>query len=197
MTAKAIDGKAAAADLRAAIGDEVTRFRATTGRAPGLAVVLVGDAVDLHNPKTLRASAGSAFHVPVAVEPDPVRAVEAARAAGLTVLAYGAVNLKRDVPLPDSFGSIELDGEAERKIGFNAGIMFRPSEKFSLGLNYRSKIDAQVKGGDVTFTGIAPGSAPGFVAMQLLGGALAVGAIVVLYPDADRLADARIGDTRP
>lgn len=79
--------------------------------------------------------------------------------AGLTVLAYGAVNLQRDVPLPDSFGHIELDGEAERKIGFNAGVMFRPSEKFSLGINYRSKIDAEVKDGDVTFTGIDPNSA--------------------------------------
>jgi long-chain fatty acid transport protein len=79
--------------------------------------------------------------------------------AGLTVLAYGAVNLQRDVPLPDSYGHIELDGEAERKIGFNAGVMFRPSEKFSLGINYRSKIDAEVKDGDVTFTGIDPQSA--------------------------------------
>ncbi len=59
----------------------------TTDAAGGDAVVLAGDAVDLHNPKTLRASAGSAFHVPVAVEADPVRAVEVARAAGLTVLA--------------------------------------------------------------------------------------------------------------
>ncbi|MGY2134641.1 OmpP1/FadL family transporter [Hymenobacter sp. HD11105] len=78
--------------------------------------------------------------------------------AGLTVLAYGAVNLQRDVPLPNSFGHIELDGEAERKVGFNAGVMFRPSEKFSLGINYRSKIDAEVKDGDVTFTGIDPQS---------------------------------------
>jgi long-chain fatty acid transport protein len=79
--------------------------------------------------------------------------------AGLTVLAYGAVNLQRDVPLPDSFGHIELDGKAENKIGFNAGIFFKPSEKFSLGLNYRSKIDAEVKDGDVTFTDIDPNSA--------------------------------------
>jgi TrmH family RNA methyltransferase len=51
------------------------------------AVVLAGSSVDLYNPKTLRASVGSAFHLPVAVEPDPVAAVQAARAAGLTVLA--------------------------------------------------------------------------------------------------------------
>jgi len=38
-----IDGKAAAAALRAEVGAEVIRFRAVTGRAPGLAVVLVGD----------------------------------------------------------------------------------------------------------------------------------------------------------
>ncbi|GAB3300051.1 OmpP1/FadL family transporter [Hymenobacter tenuis] len=74
--------------------------------------------------------------------------------AGLVVLAYGAVNLQRDIPLPDSYGHIELDGKAETKLGFNAGLFFKPSEKFTLGINYRSKIDAQVKDGDVTFSGI-------------------------------------------
>ena len=43
MTARVIDGKAAAATLRAAVGVEVERFRTATGRAPGLAVVLVGE----------------------------------------------------------------------------------------------------------------------------------------------------------
>ena len=43
MTARIIDGKAAAAELRAAIAVEVARFRVATGRAPGLAVVLVGE----------------------------------------------------------------------------------------------------------------------------------------------------------
>lgn len=42
MTAKRIDGKAAARALRERIAVEVSRFRETTGRAPGLAVVLVG-----------------------------------------------------------------------------------------------------------------------------------------------------------
>ncbi len=59
----------------------------TTDAAGGDAVVLAGEAVDLHNPKTLRASAGSAFHVPVAVEPDPDRALAVAREAGLQLLA--------------------------------------------------------------------------------------------------------------
>ena len=43
MTARVIDGKAAAAALRLAVGAEVARFRVATGRAPGLAVVLVGE----------------------------------------------------------------------------------------------------------------------------------------------------------
>jgi len=43
MTAKRIDGKATAAELRARVGVEVSKFRAAIGRAPGLAVVLVGE----------------------------------------------------------------------------------------------------------------------------------------------------------
>ena len=43
MTARIIDGKAAAATLRAEMAGEVARFTAATGRAPGLAVVLVGE----------------------------------------------------------------------------------------------------------------------------------------------------------
>lgn len=42
MTARLIDGKAAAAALRLKVGDEVARFHVAAGRAPGLAVVLVG-----------------------------------------------------------------------------------------------------------------------------------------------------------
>jgi glycerol uptake facilitator-like aquaporin len=40
-----------------------------------------------------------------------------------------------------------------------------------------------------TFAGIAPSSVPMFVLMQLLGAALAIGAVLALYPDADSVAD--------
>ena len=43
MSAQIIDGKAFAAALRARIATHVPAFRAATGRAPGLAVVLVGE----------------------------------------------------------------------------------------------------------------------------------------------------------
>ena len=39
-----------------------------------------------------------------------------------------------------------------------------------------------------TFAGIAPASVPGFIAFQLVGAAIALGAIRVLYPDAPRIA---------
>ncbi|CAN5225315.1 MIP/aquaporin family protein [soil metagenome] len=49
-----------------------------------------------------------------------------------------------------------------------------------------------------TFAGIEPASAPLFIAMQLVGGLLAVGAVLVLYPNADELADdlTRLADDR-
>jgi arsenate reductase len=40
-----------------------------------------------------------------------------------------------------------------------------------------------------TFAGIAPSSVPGFVAFQLVGAAIAIGAIHVLYPDAGDVAE--------
>ena len=43
MTARIIDGRAAAADLRRRVADVTAAFRERTGRAPGLAVVLVGE----------------------------------------------------------------------------------------------------------------------------------------------------------
>ncbi|MBV9529374.1 bifunctional methylenetetrahydrofolate dehydrogenase/methenyltetrahydrofolate cyclohydrolase FolD [Sphingomonas sp.] len=43
MTAKLIDGRAAAARLRGRVAEAAADFRGRTGRAPGLAVVLVGE----------------------------------------------------------------------------------------------------------------------------------------------------------
>ena len=43
MTAKIIDGKAIAADLRAAVASEVSRVHSEHGLQPGLAVVLIGE----------------------------------------------------------------------------------------------------------------------------------------------------------
>ncbi|HEX8330454.1 MAG TPA: outer membrane protein transport protein [Hymenobacter sp.] len=70
--------------------------------------------------------------------------------AGLMILASGSVNLQRAVSLPSAEGRIELDGQTKTGFGVNAGIFFKPSDKLSVGVSYRSKIDAKVEGGDVT-----------------------------------------------
>ena len=50
-------------------------------------VVLAGHSVDAYNPKTVRASVGSLFTLPLALAANPAEAVAAARAGGLVVLA--------------------------------------------------------------------------------------------------------------
>ena len=50
-------------------------------------VIFTGRSVDLYNPKVVRSSTGSIFHVPVAVGADFDSVIERARAAGLQVIA--------------------------------------------------------------------------------------------------------------
>lgn len=51
------------------------------------AVILTGRSVDLYNPKVVRATTGSLFHVPVAVMPELDAVLERVKSAGLQVLA--------------------------------------------------------------------------------------------------------------
>ncbi|HET7357652.1 MAG TPA: RNA methyltransferase [Nocardioidaceae bacterium] len=64
-------------------------------------VLLLGSSVDPYNGKVVRASAGSLFHVPVALAGDPVATVAEVRAAGLQVLAA------------DAGGDTDLDAAAD------------------------------------------------------------------------------------
>jgi methylenetetrahydrofolate dehydrogenase (NADP+)/methenyltetrahydrofolate cyclohydrolase len=79
MTATIIDGKAVAAALREQVAREVAEFTQTTGRAPGLATILVGDdpasAIYVANKRKACAEAGIADHhqhVPAAATMDEV-----------------------------------------------------------------------------------------------------------------------------
>ncbi|MFC7217861.1 TrmH family RNA methyltransferase [Streptomyces polyrhachis] len=65
------------------------------------AVVLTDASVDLYNPKSVRASAGSLFHVPVAVGVPVEQAVAGLRAAGVRIVAA------------DGAGESDLDGELD------------------------------------------------------------------------------------
>lgn len=51
------------------------------------AVILTGRSVDLYNPKVVRATTGSLFHVPVAIMPELDDVLERVKAAGIQVLA--------------------------------------------------------------------------------------------------------------
>lgn len=51
------------------------------------AVILSGRSVDLYNPKVVRATTGSLFHLPVAIAADLASVVEKAKGAGLQVIA--------------------------------------------------------------------------------------------------------------
>ncbi len=87
--------------------------------------------------------------------------------AGLVVLAYGDVDLQRDVPLQSQAGGTfhaQLTGKAEHKLGYNVGILYKPSDMFSIGASYRSAIDAQVKGGNITLTNRPAAAASSFTA---------------------------------
>ena len=65
------------------------------------AVVVSDESVDVYNPKAVRASAGSLFHLPVTVGVPIETAVEQAKAAGLRVLAA------------DGIGALDLDDELD------------------------------------------------------------------------------------
>ena len=70
------------------------------------------------------------------------------------VYGYGQVNLQRDLPISDDkggFANAELKGSGSG-IGYNAGIYYRPIEKLSFGLTYRSGVEMEVKKGTATFT---------------------------------------------
>ena len=67
-------------------GNAGTVIRTADAVAAG-GVVLAGDSVDAYNDKTVRASVGSLFHLPVTVDVPVIEAISAAKAAGFTVLA--------------------------------------------------------------------------------------------------------------
>ena len=78
--------------------------------------------------------------------------------AGLMILVYGNVNLQKDIPLPTGPGHIILDGKAKTQFGYNAGIFFKPTSKLSAGISYRSKIDATVENGTISYSGLPTGA---------------------------------------
>ena len=69
-------------------GNAGTIIRSAVG-AGADGVVLAGSSVDLHNPKTVRATAGALFRVPVAVVPDAMSVLDVIEARSFAAVASG------------------------------------------------------------------------------------------------------------
>ena len=89
-------------------GNAGTVIRSADAAGAG-AVVLAGQSVDAYNGKTVRATVGSLFHVPLAVVTEPEGALAACREAGLLVVAA------------DGAGETDLDDAVD------AGLLVRPT----------------------------------------------------------------------
>ena len=70
------------------------------------------------------------------------------------VYALGDFSIKKAIPVTFQDGT---DGQATiegstTNMGFNLGLMYKPTEKITIGLDYRSKVDMNLKDGDVTMS---------------------------------------------
>jgi TrmH family RNA methyltransferase len=102
--------------------------------AAGADAVVVSDAsVDPYNPKAVRASAGSVFHLPVVVGPTVASAVDDLRGAGMRILAA------------DGAGVEDLDELADRGDLGPATVWIFGNEAWGLPAETRALADAVVR----------------------------------------------------
>ena len=66
------------------------------------------------------------------------------------IYTIGGVEINKAINYSGDAG-VNLEGKASA-MGYNLGLFFKPAENWSMGLNYRSRIDMEVEGGDATFT---------------------------------------------
>ncbi len=68
------------------------------------------------------------------------------------VYSTGTVDMNKSIPIQGATGdgTMNVKGSTSN-FGFNAGIMVHPDKGWSIGLDYRSKIEMNVKGADATF----------------------------------------------
>ncbi len=70
------------------------------------------------------------------------------------VYATGDVDLTKRLPVAgvdQVDGTVNIKG-ATKNYGFNVGILYKPTDKLQIGIDYRSQIDMNVEGADVTMT---------------------------------------------
>ncbi len=69
------------------------------------------------------------------------------------VYATGDVDMNKSIPVQgaNGDGTVNINGKTSN-YGFNAGIMIHPDKGWSIGIDYRSKIEMKVEGADATFS---------------------------------------------
>jgi long-chain fatty acid transport protein len=87
-----------------------------------------------------------------------VRIGEHFSVGGGPIYATGSVNFNRNLSmnplLSDSEGNptdVTLDAKGINAWGYTAGFMFNPTDKLRIGMNYRSEIIMEARGGDATY----------------------------------------------
>ncbi|CAM3797834.1 OmpP1/FadL family transporter [Flavobacterium cucumis] len=90
-----------------------------------------------------------------------IRAGEHFSVGGGLIYATGSVNFNRNLYAANETFQVDndptdltLDATGITAWGYNLGIMFNPSKKVRLGLNYRSEITMEARGGDATFNDV-------------------------------------------
>ena len=104
---------------------------------------------------------------------------EVAATLGLVVVIFGVVRSGRD-----------------HLVAFAVGGYITAAYWFTSSTSFANPAVTVARTLSNTFAGIAPASVPGFLAMQLIGGAGAYALVRLLYPSADAVA-AEIADTNP
>ncbi len=70
------------------------------------------------------------------------------------IYATGDFSIRKGIPLQDgsgNYGEGSLSGKASG-YGYNAGVYFKATDKFSIGLDYRSQVNVKVASGTANFT---------------------------------------------
>lgn len=97
------------------------------------AVIMSGDSVDVHNPKAVRASAGSIFHLPIAVHSDTAGILNFLRSCGLQVLAT------------DGAGDVDLFSDSLDLTKPTAWLMGNEAHGLQFGRSYSGQTDNRVR----------------------------------------------------
>ena len=73
------------------------------------------------------------------------------------IYTHGAATLNKVQTVAGNDIKLKLEDKDAHGLGFNVGAMFKPGDKFSLGLAYRSNVDAKANYGTVTWQQVPGG----------------------------------------